>query len=198
MLTLPISSKCNHSKIYREINNSEVIRARIHVGQRCLDHKCVLLRLTREGGGLEGGWSFRVLKLITQLWLRIQISVRSVTKRKAVRRCLPTSITYWTRFGRKNRRSKRRFVRQKRDLSEQTMPGEHLRPHGYPGQMARNYRDNKVEPRVTDLTLKMTQKYYYAHYDAFPTLFAGQQSSSCATSTFKRANTKGAKKYIYI
>lgn len=54
MLTLPISFKCNHSKIYCEINNSEVIRERIHAGQRCFDYQCVLLRLTRGdvGGGL--------------------------------------------------------------------------------------------------------------------------------------------------
>lgn len=47
MLTLPISFKCNHSKIYREITNYEVIRERIHAGQRCFDYQCVLLRLTR-------------------------------------------------------------------------------------------------------------------------------------------------------
>lgn len=53
MLTLPISFKCNHSKIYREINNSQVIRERIHAGQRYFDYQCVLLRLTRgEVGGV--------------------------------------------------------------------------------------------------------------------------------------------------
>lgn len=52
MLTLPISFKCNHSMIYREINNSEVIRERIHAGQRCFDYQCVLLRLTRRDAGV--------------------------------------------------------------------------------------------------------------------------------------------------
>lgn len=51
MLTLPISFKCNHSEIYREINNSEVIRERIHAGQRCFDYQCVLLKTDKGGRG---------------------------------------------------------------------------------------------------------------------------------------------------
>lgn len=150
MLTLPISFKCNYSKIYREINNSEVIRERIHAGQRCFDYQCVLLRLTRGG-------SFRLLKLITQLWLRILITVRSVTKHKAVRQCLPTSITYCTRFGWKTNAHTIDSC-EKTGLKRANNAWRASASLWLPKPDGSELQDNKLEPRITDLTLKMTDR----------------------------------------
>lgn len=50
-----------------------------------------------------------------------------------------------------NRSFNARFLRQKKwDLSEQTMPQQHLRPYGYTSQMA--FQDNKLKPHAVNLT----------------------------------------------
>ena len=52
-----------------------------------------------------------------------------------------------------NKRLKQALLATKWDLGEQTMPQQHLRPYGYPSQMACNSKDNKLEPHAMNLIL---------------------------------------------